>query len=212
MKLTGYINGADEKGFTLYVPFDRLYLLDKREITECTVELSDGRRITPQQRKFIYATFNDISQWSGHLPDEIKQLSKYDFIAKTANKYFSLSDVDMTTANEFLEFLIEFCIEHGIPTSESLLSKSPDISRYLYACLIHKICCICGKKSELHHENSVGIGRNRKEIIHLGMAVLPLCRIHHTECHTIGQVSFNKRYKVYGIKIDKNICEEYKLL
>ena len=39
---------------------------------------------------------------------EIKAILKYEFIAEKGCEYFSLSDVDMTLAKEFLEFLIEF--------------------------------------------------------------------------------------------------------
>jgi hypothetical protein len=31
---------------------------------------------------------------------------------------------------------------------------------------------------------------------------LCLCRIHHTEVHTVGQETFSKKYHVYGILFD----------
>ena len=113
----------------------------------------------------------------------------------------------MTTAREFLEFLIEFCISEDIPTKDSLINVTPDISRYIYCCLLHKKCCISGKKAELHHVDAVGMGRDRKDIIHAGYRVMPLSRIYHTEAHTIGQKTFEDKYKVYGIKLTDELCD-----
>jgi hypothetical protein len=57
------------------------------------------------------------------------------------------------------------------------------------------------------------MGRNRDTIIHEGMEVLPLCREHHTEVHTIGRDSFMKKYHLgdHGIEADKTICRIYGL-
>ena len=134
-------------------------------------------------------------------------MMKYIYIERTGVPYFSLSNTDMTTAREFLQFLIEFCIEQDIPLAENPIDRAPDISRYIYCCLMFKRCCISGKKAELHHVDAVGMGRDRKEIVHLGYRVLPLSRAYHTEAHTIGQKSFDEKYKVYGIKLDKRLCE-----
>jgi len=211
VNIKGYISGFDGQALTIVAPFSDDYILAKRKITECEIRLDDGRTISADQRKKIYATMRDISIWSGHVPDEIKALMKYDFIAKTGCDYFSLSDADMTTANEFLNFLIEFCIEQDIPTEDSLLDRSPDIARYLYCCLANKKCALCGKKADLHHVDAVGAGRDRKEIIHKGMRVLPLCRTHHTEFHTIGKDTFCEKYKVFGIKLDDYLCRVLRL-
>lgn len=206
MNIKGYISDYDGKALTIIAPLQDDYYLIKQGITECEIRLDDGRSISADQRKKIYATMRDISIWSGHVPDEIKALMKYDFIAKTGCDYFSLANADMTTANEFLNFLIEFCIEQDIPTEDSLLDRSPDIARYLYSCLANKKCALCGKKAELHHVDAVGAGRDRKEIVHKGMRVLPLCRIHHTEIHTIGKDTFCENYHVFGIKLDDYLC------
>jgi len=207
VNIKGYISGYDGKALTVVAPIEDDYLITKRDITECEIRLDDGRTISADQRKKIYATMRDISDYTGHLPDEIKALMKYDFIAKTGCNYFSLSDADMTTANDFLNFLIEFCIEQDIPTLDSLLDRSPDIARYLYSCLANKKCALCGKKADLHHVDAVGSGRNRKEIVHKGMHVLPLCRTHHTEFHTIGKDTFCEEYHIFGIKLDDYLCQ-----
>jgi len=211
MILQGYLSNYDGKALTIVAPLEDDYYIVKQNITECEIRLDDGRTISSDQRKKIYATMNDIAKFTGYLPEQVKAIWKYDFIAKTGCNYFSLSDVGMTTAREFLEYLIEFCIEQDIPTKDTLLDRSPDVARYLYCCLANKKCAICGKKAELHHVDTVGMGRNRKEICHKGMHALPLCRLHHTEFHNIGKDEFFKKYHVFGIKLDDDLCRIWRL-
>ena len=92
-----------------------------------------------------------------------------------------------------------------------MLEYVDDIDDYVLACLTQKKCVICGKKADLNHVDSVGMGRNRDEIIHEGMTVLPLCREHHTEAHTIGRDSFETKYHIHGVEEDKTICRIYGL-
>jgi len=211
LQIIGYISDFKHGNLHIIAPLEKGYILDRQQITDCEIRLNDGRTISALQRKAIYATMADISDYTGYTPDESKATMKMLYIAKTGADYFSLSDTDMTTATEFLTFLIEFCVENDIPCSDRLINRSPNIGRYLYACIMNKKCCICGKPAELHHLNAVGMGRDRTEICHIGMEALSLCRICHTESHTVGQQEFCRKYKVFGIKIDKYIAEIYNL-
>lgn len=207
----GYISDYDEHSITIIVPFDNPWILAKQQITECEVRLDDGRTISEDQRKCIYATFRDIANYTGHHPDEIKALAKYDYIGRTGCEYFSLSDCSVTRARDFLEYLIEFCLWQNIPTKDSLLDRSPEIARYIYFCMLHKKCCITGKKATLHHVDAVGMGRDRKDIIHLGMYVLPLSAKMHAEAHTIGRETFCEKYHVEPIKLNEELCRIWKV-
>ncbi|MDR2981237.1 MAG: hypothetical protein LBV12_03210 [Puniceicoccales bacterium] len=208
MNATGHISEViPNEGFYAFVPFSDTYLIEKRQIYDVGVRIDDGRRITNQQRKKIYATMRDISEYTGYEPEQVKAIWKYNFIALTGCDYFSLSDVDVTTANDYLEYLIEFCLEHDIPTEGSLAERSPDIARYIYWCLVHKKCCITQKKAQLHHVDAVGMGRDRKDIIHHGMRVLPLQWKLHREAHDMGKSSFEEKYHVFGIKLDADLCD-----
>lgn len=212
MNTAGYLTEiVPNEGFRVFVPFPDTYLLDKRKITEVGVDVSDGRTISHKERSKIYATLGDISSYSGHTVEELKDYFKVKYMIEIGCDWFSLSNVDVTTANGFLEMLINHCLEWDIPTNGSLADRSPDISRYLYSCLINKRCAVCGKKSELHHADRVGAGRNRREITHIGMRAEALCRIHHTEAHTIGQQTFDSLHHVYGIKLDEYLCEILKI-
>ncbi|MEF9866348.1 MAG: putative HNHc nuclease [Oscillospiraceae bacterium] len=215
MTIEGYISAYDGETLTIIAPFSNDYILQKQGINECEIRLVDGRTISSEQRKHIYATISDIAEYTGYLPDEAKAVLKYQFIADTGCEYFSLASVDMTTARKFLDFLINFCIENEIPTSDNLVNRAPDISRYLYACLINKTCCICGAHGkymvQLHHVDRVGMGRDRNEIIHKGMAVMALCGKHHNLAHSMPQKEFDSKYHIYGIKADNEICKKYRL-
>lgn len=215
MYLKGYLSDYDGETLTILVPFSDNQLLARQEITECEIKLDDGRHISADQRKKIYATFNDIADWTGYTSDQLKATMKYEYIAKTGCEYFSLSDCDMTLAKDFLNFLIEFCIENDIPCKDSLLERNPDIARYVYACFMNKKCCICGNAinsvTHLHHVDHVGSKGNRNEISHLGLRAMPLCAIHHKEVHNLGQTEFNEKYHIFGVKIDQTIARKYKL-
>jgi hypothetical protein len=93
----------------------------------------------------------------------------------------------------------------------SPLEYCEDISKYLYACMVNKKCCICGKPADLHHVQSVGSQGYRDKINHIGLDALPLCRVHHEESHTKGQKDFMEIYHLQPVKIDKKIAKIYKL-
>ena len=187
-----------------------------RKYDEVQVGLPDGRRITPEQRRKAYALMREIAEWMGDLPEYVKRLMKMEFMVtrmQALEKHiFSLSDCDMTTAREFITYLIDFIIEHDVPTQTPLIELCEDIGRYVYACLMHKKCAVCGANHvDLHHTQAVGAGRNRDDILQLGMPVLPLCREHHMESHNIGQKSFMEKYHLQAIELTKEIGKVYKL-
>lgn len=211
MILQGEIKGYDGHSLTIQAPFSDTFDFVRKKYSECEIRLDDGRRISTDQRKKIYATLRDMSNYTGDVPEYIKELMKWYFMAETGKEYFSLSDCDMTTAKEYLEFLIEFCVIWDIPCADSLIERSPDIARYIYICLKNKKCCITGQKAQLHHVDAVGMGRDRNDIIHLGMRVLPLHWKLHKEAHDIGQAAFDKKYHVFGIRLDRELCKVWKV-
>ena len=214
MILVGSVVGETDRGINIFVPFpeliDKLYGCHE----SVGVEFVDKRRISTQQRKKAYVLISYIAAWWGYTPLEaMKEMLKLMFVgeAETLRRTFSLSDCDMTTARLFITYLIDFCILHGVDVGEPLYQLSEDIPRYVWACLMNKRCAVCGRKAELHHVDAVGMGRNRKEICHIGMRALPLCREHHTEIHSIGQEDFLRRYIIEPVKIDERIADVYRL-
>ena len=187
-----------------------------RHYDKIQIGLPDGRTISPEQRRKAYALMREIAEWMGDLPEYVKRLMKMEFMVtrmQALEKHiFSLSDCDMTTAREFITYLIDFIIEHDVPTQTPLIELCDDISRYVYACLMHKKCAVCGANHvDLHHTQAVGAGRNRDEIFQIGMPVLPLCREHHMESHNIGQKSFLDKYHLQPIGLTVEIGKVYGL-
>ena len=181
-------------------------VIDERFISEIMrggIKIDDGRRISSDQRKKIYALIKDISNHTGHHPEYLKEHMKYEFMAQEDREYFSLSNVDMTTARYFIESILEFCFEWEVPFATKTHELAKEIGNYLYLCLLHKKCAICGKQNaHIHHVDAVGSGRNRNEVDHTQLRLIALCAEHHQETHTIGWETFNKKHKVAGIKVN----------
>lgn len=78
----------------------------RKDIKEAEIRLKDSREISRGQQKKIYAMLNDISLYTGYTPQETKELMKFSFISKYGGNDFSLSNVDMTTASKFIEYII----------------------------------------------------------------------------------------------------------
>ena len=189
---------------------------------EVMVLWHDRREISPEQRRKSWALIGEISAAYGYLSAEDKKqlngdmkrkflLDRMDELTADAIKRFSLSDVDMTTARLYIDFLVEFVVEHGIPTREPLAQLAEDVTAYVYACCMSGVCAVCRKKADLHHVDRVGMGRNRDEICHTGMKALPLCREHHMDAHQHGDAVIMEKYHLEPITIDERIARQYKL-
>ena len=214
----GKIVGYDEKRQELLirVPYDDYITMTRREYKTCLVQLVDSRPLSDRQRRCCYALIRAISDETGMGADPTKEYMKIKFLAEdlgeTADRIFSLSNAPMSLVCAFQRFLVRFILDWDIPCPFSLLDYVDDVQDYIYACLANKKCCICGKRCDLHHTDAIGMGRDRTEIIHEGMMVLPLCREHHEEAHKIGQKSFESKYHIiHGVEADKTICKLYNL-
>lgn len=190
--------------------------LIRQNVKECYVDFIDSRKISDKQRKFCYSLINAIAEWSGSSTHDIKEAFKLEFWADKvdtlADKIFSLSNAPMSLVSEFQRFLIEFVLSNDVPTKFPLLEYVDDIDHYVYMCLIHKKCAICGKKADLHHVDRIGMGNDRTEVIHEGREALPLCRDHHRQVDELGDKGFYEKYHLNGgIKIDKTIMKIYGL-
>lgn len=209
--MIGYISDFDGETLTIKAPFTDAALLQNKSITQAEVRLDDGRMISAEQRKKAWAIIGDISRWSGFVPGEANEWMKYYFIMQENELYFSLSDCSVTTARKYITYLIDFCLRNAVPCRRPLAEQAEDIGAYLYGCLINRRCAVCGGRAELHHADTVGMGRDRQEIVHIGMRAYALCREHHTEAHTMPQAEFDERYHIYPIQIDAAIAEVYRL-
>lgn len=173
--------------------------LPKKQINRAEIRFDDGRRISAEQRKKAYATIRDISAYTGYLPEEQKEWLKYLHICRTGSSYFSLSDCSMDTAGEFISTILEYALENGIPLLDAGIERADDAGKYLYLCLKHKKCAVCGRAGEIHHEDAIGMGNDRRKTDDSGYRKICLCRFHHTKAHAMGVPAFQRMYRVYGI-------------
>ena len=190
-----------------------------------TIVWQDRRTISPEQRRKAWALIGEISAAYGYLSagdreqlnaDMKRQflIQRIDDLTAEAIKKFSLGDCDQTTARLYITYLVDFVIEHEIPTKERLIDLADDIEAYVYKCSVNQKCAVCGKKAGVHHVDKVGMGRDRASIDHIGMLHLPLCwgvGGHHQEVEHIGNDAFMKKYLLKPVPIDEKIAKIYKL-
>jgi len=163
------------------------------------IKIDDGRTITAEQRKKIFATIKDIGLFTGDHPENMRAFLLYDYCIETGEMPFSLSDCSISQARDYITFIIDFILKENIPLSDAALNRTDDIDRYLWGCLKYKRCCICGKDGETHHWDAIGMGNDRKTFDDTNNRKIQLCREHHNEAHTIGTDSFGVKYHVYGV-------------
>ncbi len=229
MITTGKIAKYDGEKLYIIAPFANKYIIEKTKPSDVEIRLIDSRKVSAKQRNKIFALINDIGNFVSRVQSnaEYEEMRRelqvnyiYDITDNEAlrrtitKKYcdlcnmdiFSLSDCSMSTAADFIDWLVEKCIRYSIPCNDSLLYLCEDSGRYIYACVAERKCAICGKKAEIHEWEKVGMGGNRRKMHHLGQLVEPLCRHHHREEENIGQKAFDLKYIIHPIKLDEYLC------
>lgn len=218
--VSGNIVEVDAAGITVRVPYTNLDRLIHRDYQQVRVELIDSNQRTAEQLRKAWAIMSDIAiAYTGDRRDTEEAVyrplaqafaeKRMETQQALQRELFRLSTATRSEASAFIGYLIDFVLEYDIPMSRPLGENAEDIGQYVYACLKHKKCAVCGKKADIHHceGSTVGMGRNRREMIHVGCKLMPLCRTHHEECHSIGQQSFDQKYHIVGVTADKKLCE-----
>lgn len=219
IRLEGKIVDADANSLTIRVPYTPEYV--HQDMRDAVVFLADGRKHSIDQHGKVWALIGEIALWAGYKSSESSQVNallKRDFLIQrvdrlsaAAIKAFSMSDVDVSTASMYISFLVDFVLENGVPTKRPVTELCEDIQEAVYSAAIHKRCICCGKKADLHHVDRVGMGNDRREICHIGMRALPLCREHHQEAHQHGDAALMDKYHLEPITIDEKIAKIYRL-
>ena len=186
----GKIVDVDEHGvMTIKAKYDDWRTMLRRDYKECNIQMIDSRPLSDRQRKTCYKLLREISNFTGMGIDPTKEYLKLKFLAEdlqvTADHIFSLSSAPMSLVCAFQRFLVNFILDWDIPCSFSLLNFVDDVPNYIYGCLAHKKCCICGQACDIHHVDRVGLGRDREEIVHEGMEALPLSENRDSRRNTI---------------------------
>lgn len=213
--ITGKIIGISERGMTIAANYDNIDRAVLRKYDAVQIGLPDGRTISPEQRRKAHALIGEIAEWQGDLPEFVKRLMKIEFITSRLQALektmFSLADCDVTTAREFITYLIDFMLEYDVPSRVPLAELCDDIQRYVYACLMRKKCAVCGNAGELHHFAAIGMGSDRATVYQVGMPVISLCRECHTKAHTKGKSWLTGDMHLVAIPLTEEIGKKYKL-
>jgi len=215
--IKGTIVEYDETGkMMIQAQYDNVDMYIKRGYHDVEITLIDSRPLSDKQRKMCWALLGEIAEWQGQDRATTKTERTLDFaineLEQNGDKLLSLSKSPMSIVAAFQRYLISFVIRNDIPTKLPLYEYVDDINDYVYQCLINKKCAVCGRPAELHHVDRVGMGQDREEIAHEGMEAMSLCRIHHTEAHSLPDKEFFVKYHFDGgIQLDKTLCKIYKL-
>lgn len=201
---------------TIILPPPALEEIRRKGVRTLDLYIHDRRHLSDEQRRMIFATIGDIAKWSGSPPEYIRELLTWDFCQKHDADTFSLSvrrknTASMDTAREFITYLLGFCLRWDVPLAEQIISRTDNLDAALYLCLKYRKCCICGQYADVHHEDAIGMGRNRDKIVHVGMPAIALCRKHHGEAETIGKEAFRAKYHVWGVALNDYLCKRLKL-
>ena len=177
------------------------------------VELFDPDSITNEQRRHIYALLGDFSDYTGYTLESVESLFKVKFMhfeMMDELPSFGTNRMTKTMAGKFIEYLIIWYIQNGIPFRKDQIYLPRESSNYIYWATITRHCVICGKpQSDIHHAtNLVGRGRNRKTHDHWNSTFLALCREHHNTVHAMGLTEFMKKYVVKPIKLNRKELKE----
>lgn len=175
----------------------------------------DSRNRTAEQNRKAWALMTEIADYQGQEKEATYREQALAFTDKfleiLQGRLFHLSTATVSEASAFITMLVEIIVENGIPTKEPLYQMCEDVEKYVYACLMNKKCCVCGKKADLHHVSTIGMGYNRNTKPQLGALVMPLCREHHMEYHSTGGTAFGEKYHVSPVPMDKRIAQRYKI-
>ena len=98
----GTIRSYDGCILEIEAPFEQDWIIKRQYIRKCEILLEDGRSISPRQRRYIYAMLRDISYYTGHETEFLKDHFKAEWAAQTGGEPFSLSDCTVTQANPVL--------------------------------------------------------------------------------------------------------------
>ena len=170
------------------------------------VELFDPDSITNEQRRHIYALLGDYEFYTGYTLESAESLFKVKFMHhEMLDELPSLATNQMTKtmASKFIEYIVVWFIQNGIPFRKDQIYLPRESSNYIYWATMTRHCVICGKPhADIHHAtNLVGRGGNRRTHDHWNSTFLALCREHHNLVHSLGLSEFMKKYLVKPVKL-----------
>lgn len=186
----------------------------KKLIKSYELVIVPQKKLSMKQMKTLWVLFTEYSFHTGYTKEDMKDLLINEFCARKDIPLFSISPLkenccDFDNGNEFITFVLTHALDNGyyiaIRDEEGKIETGsiPDIYKFIMKCLLEKRCSVCGAGADLHHTPALGIGYEYDD----GMITkfLPLCRIHHSEAHTIGLKEFEELYHLEPVKLSYNL-------
>lgn len=174
---------------------------------QAEVFIKDPRSFTIEQRRFTFALMQDIYKYTGQPLESLKDVFYWQFRAYTGRNV-SLSNGSLSTVDDITtldELILDFIFEWHIPFKAGYEIPPQNVQYYFYKCVMTRTCCICGKpNADIDHFNKALGRRNRKTVDHSEYDFAALCRQHHGEKHQIGITNFKNKYRVIGVKLNKD--------
>lgn len=170
-KYAGYFTNFTDKALTIEI------LVDEDE---------QARRLTmisPDQNRKIHALFRNIAKHIGENEENTKEILKSLYCYEKEIEMFSFGDCSSELASNFIDWLITWCFENGVPLDEKPKEYFDDIERYIAVCINSAVCVVCGQPGNIEHFN------NNKTC---------LCYRHNEEAENIGWERFMFKYHLGG--------------
>lgn len=188
---------------------DYLELLSDGKPLNISFRFEDNRMMSDKQRKLIFSLINDLSKFYGYDTYDQRKLEEFMF-EMAYQRNIDLGNCQKQDASAFIDLMIEQVMRDGVQLS-SRYKYLLDDTNYFYQCVKYRRCCVCGKDADIHHVRAVGMGMNRRYVDHSKYPLEALCRVHHTECHKIGQNSFDSKYKLTPVYLDIETIKRLKM-
>lgn len=163
---------------------------------------------TDEQRKHYWALVKDYVSYTGDPKWRVNLNFKalWHMTTESAREpSVARGRMSQKEVAEWLQIIIEFMIDNGVPFHHPTGYVPSDLSKMLFKLTMNRMCVVCGKPHAdiAHFDGTVGMGRDRQSIDHTSSKFLALCREHHNEQHNIGEKSFLDKYQLVPLKLDK---------
>lgn len=104
------------------------------------VRIDDSRTISAAQRGLIYSVFNDIRVWRGDSHkrigiEKVKLELKAEFCVEANLSMFSLSNVSIEIASDFIDYLLDFTFINDIRLTLKPFEIAKTVRNWSYLCL-----------------------------------------------------------------------------
>lgn len=210
-----WVKKIDGKEITIItkdeIDVDNLLRWSASDVILGELRFDDKRELSSVQRGKAYALIGEVADHFEIKRHESKDLLKKNYRTEYDAGDFSFSNCSVSTARDFISSTIEFCFLHDVPFKTKGMELADDINRYLWLCIKYRKCALCGKKGDVAHYETVGMGRDRKKIDHSQHRFMCLCRTHHTEQHRIGLHTFCNKYLIQGVKLSAENIKEFRI-